>query len=87
MPLDCAKSPRFQRHDGVDVGSEQLDRGTQFETGLTGTPYAVDCRVQVIGKIGKNWKFQAGVKPIYLQIAICSLACEEIKYSNNNGLS
>lgn len=87
MPLICAKSLTIQRHYRKGDGSEKLDRRPQFETGLTGTPYAVDCRTQVIGKINKNWKFQAGVKPICLQIAICNRACEEGEYSNNNILS
>jgi hypothetical protein len=39
-PLIGAKSSRIQRHYGLDDESEMLDRRTQFETGLTGTPYA-----------------------------------------------
>ena len=54
---------------------------------FTSTPYAVDCRVQVIGKISKNSGFRAGVKLICLQIAICDRAYKEDKYSNNNSLS
>jgi uncharacterized protein (DUF2126 family) len=42
MPLFCAKSARIQRHDGIAKEAEWLDRRTQFETGLTGTPYATD---------------------------------------------
>lgn len=44
MPLICVKSRRIQRHDGIHDESEQLDRRTQFETGLTGTPYATNRR-------------------------------------------
>lgn len=58
MPLDCAKSRRFQRHDGVDVESEQLDRRAQFETGLTGTPYATDRRIMSL-KLNDNMAFAA----------------------------
>lgn len=44
MPLICAKSPRIQSHDRIGDEPEKLNRRTQFETGLTGTPYATNRR-------------------------------------------
>jgi hypothetical protein len=40
MPLICAKSHRIQNHNTTSDELEMLDRLAQFETGLTGTPYA-----------------------------------------------
>lgn len=40
MPLICAKPPQIQHHDRIGYESQKLDRQVQFETGLTGTPYA-----------------------------------------------
>jgi hypothetical protein len=42
MPLTCAKSLRIQLHARKSDESEKLDRQTQFETGLTSTPYATN---------------------------------------------
>jgi hypothetical protein len=38
----AVKFLRIQRHDWTDKWLKQLDGRTQFETGLTGTPYATD---------------------------------------------
>jgi hypothetical protein len=40
MPQMGAKLLRIQHHDRTSDELEKLDRQTQFETGLTGTPYA-----------------------------------------------
>lgn len=42
MPLGCAKSLQIQSHNMTGDELKKLDRRTQFETGLTGTPYATD---------------------------------------------
>jgi hypothetical protein len=40
MPLIGAKSQLIQNHGRTGDEPEMLARATQFETGLTGTPYA-----------------------------------------------
>jgi len=42
MPLIGAKSLLIQYHDRTRIESDNLDRETQFEIGLTGTPYATN---------------------------------------------
>ncbi len=54
----------FQRHDRKGDGSEKLDRRPQFETGLTGTPYAVILLDLISYFHGDRQKFQDGVKAI-----------------------
>jgi len=45
MPLIGEKSQLIQNHDRTGDEPEMLARATQFETGLTGTPYAT-CRTE-----------------------------------------
>jgi hypothetical protein len=42
MPQMGAKLLRIQHDDRTSDELEKLDRQTQFETGLTGTPHATD---------------------------------------------
>jgi hypothetical protein len=61
MPLICAKSLRNQNHNRTGDESEKLDRSTQFETGLTGTPYATcrnSYRSDLKTESGKKWVWQ-----------------------------
>lgn len=55
MPLACAKSRRIQRNNRTGDELEKLDRQTQFETGLTGTPYAA-LQLSCLLRMGLRWR-------------------------------